>query len=280
MPELPEVETIRRELNNCIIGEKIESVWSDAPSMLRPSEAQFVSSVVESRFLSVGRRAKLLIFHLSKGKVFVGHLKLNGQILVRTNRSKKDLYAHVIFHLASGKQIRFADSRKFGYLQLTNEDELAQIISAYGPEPLDDLTVDEFAHRLLGTSRRVKDVLMDQKVFSGVGNIYANDALWMARIHPSTRADLIDRVGAERLFAALESVLKEALVDGGASDQWFRHTDGSEGSYQNHFKVYGRTGEDCLYHKGEKIRYLKVSQRGTFICPKCQRLSQSVEEHE
>lgn len=274
MPELPEVEIIRRQLSEEIVGKKIVEVAFDTPKMLKPSPPAF-KSAVEGRVVSkIDRRAKLLFFHLDNGRVFTNHLKLSGRLLYRPPGHPPDDYTHVVLHFNDGSELRFADARKFGYMELAEasgrKSEVGEIKSKYGPEPLDDLTKDKFYEILQGTRRRVKDVLMDQKLVSGVGNIYANDALWLAQIHPETPANSIEREAADELLDAIEGVLEESLQTGGSSENWYRQIHGEKGHYQDHTKVYQRAGEACA-RCGAPIEYMKVSQRGTFICPQCQR---------
>lgn len=269
MPELPEVETIRRGLNKELQGKKILELWWDAPKMLQPSAEQVKKAVVGQTFEQVERRAKLLIFHLSNGQRLLIHLKLSGRLLFRDGKDPADDYVHVKFVLSGGKELRFAEARKFGYVKLVDEAALQEILGEYGPEPFDDLTLEKFREVIGKRKIAIKKLLMDQKVISGVGNIYANDALWLAQIHPGRLASSLTAAETQRLFAAIESVLKEGLATGGASDQWYRNAYGGEGHYQEHFKVYGRVGEPCPKCGGVIEREV-LGGRGTFFCPKCQ----------
>jgi len=270
MPELPEVETIRRQLAAEIVGKKIVSVEYDTPKMLRPVGEEFAQAVTGLVISSIDRRAKMLFLDLDNGQSIAIHLKLNGRLLHRERTDPADEYVHIKLVFNDDSELRFADSRKFGFMELKVESEKLKVIEGYGPEPLDDLSREKFFEIVHNSRRRIKDLLMDQKSIAGVGNIYANDALWLGKIHPETAGQKLSHQEIDTLFDTLESVLKEALIDGGASDQWYRQLHGEEGHYQEHFKVYGQTGKECVRHPGEKIQYLKVSQRGTFICPRCQ----------
>jgi len=267
MPELPEVETIRRQLEKEIVGETIVAVWSDRPKMLRPSAERFLKGVKGRKVREVSRRAKLLIFELDEG-YFVCHLRLSGRLFVRQKDDEADDYAHVILKFKGGQELRFSEMRLFGYL--ADQEALGGILSKYGPEPLDDLTADKFYSILRKTSRPVKIVLMDQHKIAGIGNIYANDALFLAKIHPQTPADKLTRGRSDILFTAIEQVFKEGLKYGGASDQWYLQVHGEEGSYQDYFKVYGRTGQRCDVC-GTEIERVALGGRGTFFCPECQK---------
>ncbi|MBM4402058.1 MAG: bifunctional DNA-formamidopyrimidine glycosylase/DNA-(apurinic or apyrimidinic site) lyase [Candidatus Cloacimonetes bacterium] len=279
MPELPEVEIIKRQLNKEVVGFKIADVWCDAPRMLQPSAEVFVEGVSGKTIGEVRRRAKLLVFRLSKGKdnegFFIVHLKLSGRLLARRKDDPPDDFVHVILHLVKGRQklqLRFAEARKFGYMQYVGDkEELEKIFNEFGPEPLGDLTKEKFQRILKGNKRKIKEVLMDQKVIAGVGNIYANEALWLAKIHPETQSFSLSVSQLANLFEALQSVLQEALKEGGASDQWYRQIHGEMGQYQNSFKVYQREDEPCLWCK-TPIQRIEVGSRGTFYCPSCQKV--------
>lgn len=312
MPELPEVEIIKRQLNKEIVGFRICDVWYDAPRILKPSAREFVEGVVGKEIVSVRRRAKLLVFVLTERKgrslrvqknlvssigsvpsvirgasgnhtdfqestengFFLVHLKLSGRLLVRKPKDLLDDYTHVVLELEQGKkklQLRFAEARKFGYMQyIESEKELEKVLSEFGPEPLNGLTKEEFREILQGTKRKIKEALMDQKVIAGIGNIYANEALWLAKIHPEVSTNSLSASQLSRLFEALGSVLREALEKGGASEQWYRQIHGEGGHYQESFKVYQQADKKCP-RCGSKIKRKEVSGRGTFFCPRCQK---------
>ena len=271
MPELPEVETIRGQLEKEIVGCTIADVWYDRAKMLRPSAEGFVKGVKGRKVVRVGRRAKLLIFELDGRKYFVCHLRLSGRLLVRQENDKPDDYVHVVLKFKGDKELRFAEARLFGYMQyVRDQGGLDEILKKYGPEPLDDLTPNKFYSILQKTARPVKIVLMDQSKISGIGNVYANDALWLAKIHPQTPAKSLSRQQSNKLLKAIEQVFEEGLKYGGASDQWYRQIHGEKGSYQDYFKVYGRTGQECSVC-GTKIERIELGGRGTFFCPRCQR---------
>ena len=280
MPELPEVETIRRQLEKEIVGQTIVEVWWDREKMLRPSPAVFIEGVEGKEIVGVGRRAKLLIFELrGKDKLcnyIICHLRLSGRLLVRQKEDKQDDYVHVVlrFYTPDGcvKELRFAEARLFGYMEyLPDQASLEKILSKYGPEPLDDLTEDKFYLILQKTKKPIKPVLLDQEKISGVGNIYANDALFLAKIHPQIPAKSLNRQQSDELLKAIEQVLKEGLKYGGASDQWYLQVHGEEGKYQEHFKVYGRAGQKCDRCDGV-IKRIEVGGRGTFYCSGCQKV--------
>jgi len=281
MPELPEVETIRRQLEKEIVGGAIAGVWFNQPKMLRPGAEGFMKGVKGKKVAGVKRRGKLLIFELGEGGCFVCHLRLSGRLLVRRPEDPPDDFVHVVLKLKTqnlklGKpesddlELRFAEARLFGYMQyLSDEVALEKILKKYGPEPLKDLDEDKFYSILRKSKKPIKLLLLDQEKIAGVGNIYANDALFLSQIHPQTPASKLSKNQADQLLQAIENVFKEGLKYGGASDQWYRQVHGEEGKYQEHFKVYGRDGQPCDVC-GAKIKRIEVGGRGTFYCPKCQ----------
>jgi formamidopyrimidine-DNA glycosylase len=280
MPELPEVETIRRQLEKELKGFTFVSVTTDNEKMFRPSFNAVSLGIKNKKIISVDRQAKLLIFKLSKGLSLIFHLKLTGRLLVRNQGGVVDEYTHSVFTLAreakgnkrkSTKELRFCDARKFGFVKLvTDKKEMEQLLSGYGPEPFRDLKLGNFATILKGSSRPIKIVLLDQEKISGIGNIYANDALWLAGVDPRCKSNKITGTKVMRLYKAVLVVLGRGLKYGGASDQWYRQVHGEEGKYQEHFLVYGKQGQKCQ-RCGAIIKRIEVSGRGTFVCPTCQK---------
>jgi formamidopyrimidine-DNA glycosylase len=306
MPELPEVETIKRDLSRLIVGAKILDIETDTPKMVQPSLSVVKKAVVGKRVLKIKRRAKLIIIALGsdldevkvtlkaqrtteKTEFFlVVHLKLTGRLLVRKPSDPPDDWQHVAIKLkaksapASPRQsrgrakrksrkleLRFCDLRKFGWIRLVTNKELGIMSQELGPEPLDDLDLKEFKKILASTRRAVKIVLMDQKKISGVGNIYANDALFLARIKPDKPAQKLRNEEIKKLWKALTKVLEAGIKYRGASDQYYLDALGQKGSYQDHFLVYGRDGKKCFGCQG-KVKRIKIGGRGTFYCPACQ----------
>ena len=304
MPELPEVETIRKQLDAELTGYTFVSVKTDWQKSFRPSFSVISEAIVGKEIESIDRQAKLLIFHLSGGLELLFHLKLTGQLLVRKSSAPADKYVRSVFTLAllpgkirksarwaqlqqiqlpelgkrlsefsrpqGIKELRFADARKFGFVRLiTDKKEMEEMLSGFGPEPFKDLTYEKFKEALRSSSRPIKIILLDQGKISGLGNIYANDSLWRAQVHPKMPANELTGRKARQLYEAILEVLTRGLEYGGASDQWYVQTHGEKGKYQEHFLVYGRTGEPCDRCRSE-IRRIEVGGRGTFFCPKCQ----------
>jgi formamidopyrimidine-DNA glycosylase len=271
MPELPEVETIRRDLEGLIVGRKVLDIKTDSPKQIQPSLEVVKKAIIGTTIKKVQRRAKILQLFFSNGAIIIIHLKLTGRLLVRNQGAKQDDWQHIVMRLSGDKELRFADARKFGWFRLVkDEKELKKILSEFGPEPFDGLTLPIFQKILGSTSRPIKIVLMDQQRISGIGNIYASEALFLARIDPRRPANKIAKKQAEKLYQALEKVLKAGIKYRGASDQYYLDALGHKGSYQEHFLVYGRQGKKCLVCSGT-IKRISLGGRGTFYCPQCQK---------
>lgn len=289
MPELPEVETIKRDLTKLIVGKKILDITTDSAKQVQPSLAVVKKAVVGTTIKAIKRKAKFLQVFLDNKEILGIHLKMTGRLLVRKKGAPKDDWQHVTVNLKSqiskvktatgdsklssqGElELRFCDLRKFGWIKLVkNKRELEKILSEYGPEPMDDLSFSVFKKVLSSSRRAVKLVLMDQKKISGVGNIYANDALFLAKIDPRRPADKVTEKEAKKLYQAMEKVLQAGIKYRGASDQYYLDARGKKGAYQEHFLVYGRTGKKCFGCQG-KVKRIKIGGRGTFFCPACQR---------
>jgi len=271
MPELPEVETICQDLSRLIVGKKILSIETDSPKQVQPSPGVVKKAAVGTTIKKVARRAKLLQIFLSNGKILTVHLKLTGRLLVREKDASADDWQRVAISLSGDKELRFCDLRKFGWMRLVeSEKELEELLAEFGPEPLDDLTLEKFEEVLARSGRPVKIILMDQQRISGIGNIYANEALFLAGIDPRRPADKINGPGAKKLFDAIEKVLRAGVRYRGASDQYYLDALGHKGTYQEHFLVYGRQGQKCP-HCQDLIKKIFIGGRGTFYCPFCQK---------
>ncbi|KKW26326.1 MAG: Formamidopyrimidine-DNA glycosylase [candidate division Kazan bacterium GW2011_GWB1_52_7] len=270
MPELPEVETIRKQLNKEVAGLLITDIWTDVPKMVKPSQKEILKRTKGQKVTAVERRGKLLIFRLSGKENLVLHLRLSGQLFLHKPNDSRDPFLHVIIKLSNGRELRFNDQRKFGYVGLVESDEeLSKIVAGYGPEPFKDLNPDNFATAVRKSGRKIKVLLLDQKTISGVGNIYANEALWLAKIHPEAKSSSLSDSQVKDLYQAVLKVLEDGIRLGGATiaDEKYRNLYGDRGHYEDVVRVYQRKGQPCP-RCGTKIEYLQVGQRGTFICPK------------
>ena len=270
MPELPEVETIRGQLEKHLVGHKILGVEVRVTKIFPQGKEKLVGGKVKS----TRRLGKVLIVDLDNGFSFLVHLKLTGQIIYSSSKfpNQPNKFTHVIFRLDKGAKLFFNDSRKFGWIRVEKTAEVAKesFVKKLGPEPLRDLTGKGFAEILSASRRPVKILLMDQAKLSGVGNIYANDALWLAKINPKRPANGLAAQETKTLYRAVLKVLKDGIKYQGASDQWYVTAEGKKGKYQEHFLVYGRSGKKCFNCKGE-VKKMRLGGRGTYFCPVCQK---------
>lgn len=281
MPELPEVESMRLQLEKLLTGHKIKDVKIRNPKTFSGNP----KNICGGKVLGVRRFGKVSVVDLDNGYSVLTHVKLTGQYIYRGPNLKnpKDLskkvtggipgpHTLVIFELDRGGVLYYNDVRRFGWIRVekTKDVEKEKFIVKLGPEPFKDLTPEIFKNILCKSGRPIKIVLMDQEKMGGVGNIYANDALWLAKISPRKPAKEIESGEAEELYKAIITVLKAGLKYGGASELAFVTPDGTEGKYQNHTLVYGHEGEPC--DRCHKARFEKffLGGRGTYWCPNCQ----------
>jgi len=290
MPELPEVENIKIQIEKYLVDHVIEKVEVRWKKSLPKDEKKLIGGKVKK----VRRFGKALAIDLNNGYSAVIHVKMSGQLIYRGSNLNKPpklsekvkdglggKHTHVIFYLDQNSELYFNDVRKFGWIKVvkTSEVENIDFIKKLGPEPQvgstsspkNKLTLSKFQKIVKSTSRSIKTLLMDQNKVAGVGNIYANDALWHAKIHPEIKSNHLSPEEQQKLFLAIEKVLKEGLKKGGASEQAFVTPDGKEGEYQKHSPAYGRKGEICSRCKKGKIKKIKISGRGTYFCPSRQR---------
>lgn len=272
MPELPEVETVVRGLRRPLVGQQIISVEYEKSSVIRrPSPDEFMARVTGQRVLSINRRAKYILCQLEDGILAV-HLKMTGRLYVAdqpaTEESGVDRWVRILFRLANGQTLYFSDARRFGGVFYIHD--IAEIAPNLGPEPLEDnFTPAVLTERLNGRNRQIKALLLEQSFIAGVGNIYADESLFAAKIHPLRRADTLTKAEIKRLHGTIRDALNSGIQHEGASINWYRKPDGTTGESQDHFAVYDREGEPCL-RCGAPIVKIRVAQRGTHFCPHCQ----------
>jgi formamidopyrimidine-DNA glycosylase len=266
MPELPEVETIARGLKQDLPGSVIVRVTVEWRPMVERSPLEVAACLPGQRIEQVGRRGKYLVLALESGDTLLVHLKMSGRLYLCAAGEPPDPYCRVTFDLNGGRQLRFVDPRKFGRVYLTADG--AALLSHLGPEPLDDnFTVDCFLARLSQRRGRIKSLLLDQTFVAGVGNIYADETLFAARIRPERRAESLEESEGVELYAALRQVLNRGIDLNGATlpDGVYRG-----GSFQSSFCVYGRAGEPCPVC-GTAVERIRLGQRSAHYCPICQR---------
>ncbi len=273
MPELPEVETIARTLRPQLIGKRIVEAdvrWARTVAM--PSVKKFKEQIKGQKIVAVSRRAKFLNIQLltlrePQGKAYnlLIHLRMSGDLLVKQGKIKPEKHDRLILTLANNRSLVFNDTRKFGRVWLTKDIE--KVLGKLGPEPLSsDFTPDWLYNSLRSRHRQLKPLLLDQTFLAGLGNIYTDEALHTAKLHPRALSDSVTAGQAEKLHQAIQTILQEGIRRNGASIDWVYRG----GDFQNHFRVYGRDGELCPVC-GTVIEKIIVGQRGTHICPNCQK---------
>jgi formamidopyrimidine-DNA glycosylase len=293
MPELPEVETVRRGLASVLVGTRVKALEARRPDLRFPLPERFQDRLVGQEIVALERRAKYLIAMLSGGEDLVMHLGMTGRFMILQNgecdtpgdyvrdTSSSPTHDHVVIHLSGGTRIVYNDPRRFGFMIMMPHAERPShaLFRGLGAEPLGlELTADYLAARARGKSVTLKGFLMDQRIVAGLGNIYASEVLFEARLSPKRRAaSLADRRGAAteraaRLVSAIKGVLRRAIEAGGSTLRHYRHADGSSGAFQKSFAVYDRAGLNCLRPGcGGTVRRTLNAGRATFYCPLCQR---------
>jgi formamidopyrimidine-DNA glycosylase len=269
MPELPEVETTRRSLLADVVGARIAAVIVRERRLRRPIAANFAQQLRGRRIAAIERQGKYLLFALDDGRILLVHLGMSGSLCLTATATLPVRHDHVAIAFDSDRQLVFNDPRRFGLMRVGRREELDEL-RAVGPDPLAAApTLDEW--RAL-TRRRapIKSVLMDQRLLGGVGNIYANEALFEAGVRPRRRAASLTRAELARLAEALRAVLERAVALGGSSISDYRDGNGNLGYFQIHHAVYDRADQPCRAC-GTIIRRVVLSGRSSFYCPRCQR---------
>ena len=283
MPELPEVETVKRGLEEFIINESIKEVYLSKFNLRFPWPKDFVSKIIGKKIVFIKRRAKYIIIGLSDNYSIIAHLGMSGSYKVLKKGEVKDYiilkHDHLIIDLDNFK-IVYNDPRRFGYIDLTNQDpETHKFLSSLGPEPLSNyFNADNLAETLLNKNKPIKNTLLDQNIVSGLGNIYVCEALFRSKINPKKNCSkLVTSKGKPRknlifLVEKINEVIKEAIEAGGSSLKDFSNTSGKMGYFQSSFNVYDRENEKCLLVSCDGIvKRIIQSGRSTFFCSKCQK---------
>jgi formamidopyrimidine-DNA glycosylase len=271
MPELPEVETIVAELRPHLIGRRIvasDVLWPR--TLAAPDRAGFIERLQGGQITGLGRRGKYLLFGLDSGDTLIIHLRMTGRLEIVPGDSPTRMGPHVRawFDLSGGECLVFADARKFGRIWLAHDPE--EQLGALGPEPLDwEFDAGSLARRIRGRRVAIKALLLDQSVVAGIGNIYADEALFLAGIHPLRPGGSLSDDEVERLHTAIRQVLREAISQQGTTLRDYRPPYSPEGAYRNHLRVYQQTDLPCP-RCGAPIRRIRVTQRSTHFCPRCQ----------
>lgn len=275
MPELPEVETVKKTLQHLVIGKTIDHVTVLWPKIVkRPDDIEeFRIRLSGQTIQDVERRGKFLKFILDDD-VLVSHLRMEGRYMWCGTDEPRDKHTHVILAFTDGSELRYRDVRKFGTMHVfTKGEEQNQLpLSALGPEPLSGTFTSKYLiERLAKTARNIKAVLLDQTVVAGLGNIYVDESLFRARIHPERRADTLTEPEVRRLIRAIRKTIREAVSVGGSTVRTYVNGHGEMGMFQHSLFVYGKKGEGCKVC-GTEVKKQVVAGRGTHFCPKCQKL--------
>lgn len=298
MPELPEVETIRLDLEKELLNKEIVSLKILSPNTLKNTQSVFKKKLLGFNFSEISRRGKLLFFKISGGHNFLGHnfllihLKMTGQLIYLERETKiagghslkegsflesvggdlPNKHTRVIFNFKDNSQLFFNDLRKFGYLKIVGQVELAKILAEnYGPEPLEKKLNEEYLGQVFKNRLRpIKNLLLDQKIIAGLGNIYVDEALFLAGILPTRTAKSLKPLEVTRLVKAIKKIIILALKKRGTTFSDYLDSKGRKGNFSKFLKVYGRAGESC-YSCGAKIEKIKLGGRGTHYCAKCQK---------
>jgi formamidopyrimidine-DNA glycosylase len=281
MPELPEVEMVARGLRASLVGRVIAGVEVRWPRSIvlqtqrSPDPAVFARRLTGQAVTDVRRRGKWVVMSLSTGDTLLVHLRMTGRLILESEGCLPGRHLRVLFLLDDGRRLHFIDQRKFGRMVLTDEPQ--DILGDLGPEPLDgDFTPERFKRMLARRRGRIKPLLLNQRFLAGLGNIYTDEALWRAQVHPLRRADTLSFAEVQGLHGAVRAVLRAAIESGGTtlSDGTYQQADGQPGRFAGRLAVYGRAGQPCL-RCGSTVERITVSQRGTHVCPCCQPLGRS-----
>lgn len=290
MPELPEVETVRRGLERLIVGKHVSEVSHDWPKSFPNAPSDVQQYLVGAQVTGLRRRAKVLIIDLDNDYSLIVHLKMTGQMVFRGDQvfgaghptnslvgELPDKSTRVTIGFRDGSHLYFNDQRKFGWMKLMPTVEIPHIdfMKRVGPEPLsDDFTPQVFIERIKRRNNTtIKAAILDQTVLAGIGNIYADEGLWGAKIHPAERVRDVSDAKLKVLHTELRFVLELSIEKGGSTDRNYVNAEGKKGSYIDFARVFRREGKDCPRHPGTSIIKTRVAGRGTHLCPKCQKLS-------
>lgn len=273
MPELPEVETICRGLRAVLPGRKIVAVKVRDPRLRRPVPRDFAAELKGRAITDLRRRGKYLLIFLAPDRVWIVHLGMSGKLIYVKVPRPRGRHDHIIARLDNGHELRYHDPRRFGFCTVVSETAVADLpqIRPLGPEPLEG---DFHERHLLAAAKRsrrtIKDLLTDQRILVGLGNIYVNEVLFHARVRPTRRAWRVGRLGIRRIAEAIPRILQEAISWRGTSFSDYRDGEDRKGEFQEHLAVYGREGKECRACKA-RIKLVPVGNRSAFYCPSCQK---------
>lgn len=275
MPELPEVETVKRILSPQLCGRIVDGLTVNRPEVLaHPGAARVCAAVQSAAIVALGRRGKYLSIHLDGGDALIVHLRMTGQLLVTPADYPEKPHTHVVFHLDNGRELRFIDTRRFGriWLKGAQEEDTFTGIHKLGPEPFDAACCAAYLERVFGGRRlTVKQALLDQTVIAGIGNIYADETLFAAKLHPARSALSLRKAEWKRLAKTIPEVLAKAIADNETTADEYLAGEGKEYRNTPFLQVYGRVGKPCL-RCGTAVESMRIAGRGSSYCPRCQKV--------
>ena len=271
MPELPEVETTINDLKPLVLNKRVKKVdVISIKSISTPTTAHFIHELINRKIVDIRRRGKHLLFELDNGKFLIIHLRMTGSLLLKPSNAKPTKAIRVIIHLDDGTAIHFQDVRRFGRMWLVSDPD--EVVGKLGPEPLEEeFTPSILAKILDGRKTPIKGLLLDQTLIAGIGNMYADEALYAARLHPLRPANSLSKIEVRRLHGAIQQVLRQGIRNNGASTETYIRPGGVKGGAHLQFQVAHRKGKTCPVCGG-LIQRIVVHQRGAFFCPLCQKL--------
>ena len=274
MPELPEVETVKESLKLKLIGKKINGInilWDNI--IAYPGKEEFANEIINKNIIDIKRRGKFLMFDLEE-YYLLSHLRMEGKYFFKNNDEAINKHEHVIFDLGNNEELRYMDTRKFGKMYLINKNDIDNIgpLRELGLEPWDDnLTGNYLINKYKNKKLPIKTVLLDQSIIVGIGNIYADEILFLSRINPLKISNLISKDECKNIIKYTREVLEKAIRKGGTTIRTYSSVDGVHGLFQNELLVHGKDKGNCPACN-EKVDKIRVGGRGTYYCPKCQKM--------
>lgn len=272
MPELPEVETVRRGLERLVVSRTISSVEVKVPKMIKTSYDSFLNDLAGQTIQAMRRRGKYLIFDFGQ-LIMISHLRMEGKYLLFTDQVPVNKHFHLFFTLDDGSTLVYQDVRKFGTFDLLakNQEEAYFTKKKLGPEPTKKaFKYAPFESALMTSAKPIKSLLLEQKLVAGLGNIYVDEVLWAAKVHPETPAKKLSKAAMKRVHDQTIAILQLGIEKGGSTIRTYRNALGEDGTMQNYLQVYGKTGQPCP-RCASTIEKIKLGGRGTHLCPHCQK---------
>jgi len=271
MPEIAEVETVRRTLKKHVLNKKITNIDIIYPKIVETDLEEFKNNLINNKFIDIKRKGKWLIFELQK-YYLLSHLRMEGKFFLKNNKEEKEKHEHIIITFDDNMTLRYHDTRKFGRMALVEKDKLYnyKAIAKQGIEPIDKNLTYEYLKDKLNRAVPIKNLLLDQTIISGLGNIYANEVLFAAKINPLQEGKDLTKKDIENIIKSSNEIIKKAIEMGGTTIKSYTSSLGVTGRFQQELKVHKKEGKDC-FNCHNKIERIKVGGRSTYFCPKCQK---------